>query len=62
VSEFSDGEAGISVLKGGPAIAGAFVERFVVEPESDGPLRGTAFAVKDPARESGAGAAPEGAP
>jgi amidase len=47
VSEFSDGEAGISVLKGGPAIAGAFVERFVVEPESDGPLRGTAFAVKD---------------
>jgi amidase len=47
VSEFSDGEAGISVLKGGPAIAGAFVERFVVEPESDGPLRATAFAVKD---------------
>jgi amidase len=29
------------------AIADAFVERFVVEPESDGPLRGTTFAVKD---------------
>ena len=28
-------------------LADAFVERFVVEPEADGPLRGTAFAVKD---------------
>ena len=30
-----------------PAIADAFVERFVVEPEADGLLRGTSFAVKD---------------
>ena len=43
----SDGETGVPVLNGGIAIADAFVERFVVEPESDGPLRGTTFAVKD---------------
>jgi amidase len=29
------------------SMADAFVERFVVEPDADGPLRGTAFAVKD---------------
>jgi amidase len=28
-------------------LADAFVHRFVIEPESDGPLRGTTFAVKD---------------
>lgn len=28
-------------------VADAFVERFVVEPQADGPLRGTSFAVKD---------------
>lgn len=47
MGDFSDGQAEISFPKGGPAIADAFVERFVVEPESDGPLRGTTFAVKD---------------
>lgn len=30
-----------------PALADAFVERFVIEPAADGPLRGTSFAVKD---------------
>src|SRR5258707_15588860 len=35
------------VLSRSPPVADAFVERFVVEPESDGPLRGTSFAVKD---------------
>ncbi|MGO9512761.1 MAG: amidase [Steroidobacteraceae bacterium] len=30
-----------------PSVADAFVVRFVVEPEADGPLRGTSFAVKD---------------
>jgi len=30
-----------------PPIADAFVARFVVEPKSSGPLRGTSFAVKD---------------
>src|ERR1700686_1962578 len=43
----SDGEAGVSNLIGGPALADAFVERFVIEPAADGPLRGTSFAVKD---------------
>jgi amidase len=47
VGDISDGQARISVLNGGPALADAFVERFVVEPEADGPLRGTTFAVKD---------------
>ena len=28
-------------------VADAFVERFAVEPQADGPLRGTSFAVKD---------------
>lgn len=43
----SDGEEGISVLDSGPAIADAFVERFVVEPAALGALHGTSFAVKD---------------
>ena len=30
-----------------PALADAFVERFVVEPAADGPLRGASFAAKD---------------
>jgi amidase len=35
------------VPNGSPALADAFVERFVIEPAADGPLRGTSFAVKD---------------
>jgi amidase len=42
VGYLSDGETRVPVL-----IADAFVERFVVEPASSGPLRGTTFAAKD---------------
>ena len=34
-------------MNGGPALADAFVERFVIEPTADGELRGATFAVKD---------------
>jgi amidase len=47
VGYISDGQTGVPVLSGDAKIADAFVERFVVEPESEGPLRGTTFAVKD---------------
>jgi amidase len=47
VGYVSDGEKGIPVLDSGPAIADAFVERFLVEPAASGPLHGTSFAVKD---------------
>jgi amidase len=44
-----DGKEGIPILNSvaPPRICDAFVERFVVEPEPAGPLRGTSFAVKD---------------
>lgn len=35
------------ISSGGPALADAFVERFVVEPAASGPLLGMSFAVKD---------------
>ena len=47
MGNLSDGQARISVLNGGPALADAFVERFVIEPADDGELRGATFAVKD---------------
>ena len=34
-------------MNGGPALADAFVERFVIEPTADGELRRATFAVKD---------------
>jgi amidase len=46
VGNFSDGKAAVSVLNR-DRIADAMVERFVVEPQADGPLRGSSFAVKD---------------
>jgi len=44
-----DGKEGIPILSSvaPPRICDAFVERFIVEPEPVGPLRGTSFAVKD---------------
>jgi amidase len=49
VGHLPDGKEGIPILNSSapPRICDAFVERFVVEAESAGPLRGTSFAVKD---------------
>jgi amidase len=47
VGDFPDGQARVPVLNGGPALAEAFVERFVIEPTADGELRRASFAVKD---------------
>jgi amidase len=47
----SDGQAGVPVLVAAgpqaPPLADAFVQRFVIEPTTSGPLNGASFAVKD---------------
>lgn len=47
MGDLSDGQAGVSILDAGAALADAFVERFVVQPTAGGALSGTTFAVKD---------------
>ena len=49
MGDLSNGQAAVSVLTSPapPAVADAFVERFVVEPAPQGALRGLSFAAKD---------------
>jgi len=49
VGNLPNGKEGVPILNSPapPRICDAFVERFVVEPDAAGPLRGSSFAVKD---------------